>query len=87
MIRARLIALFGEGDNFTLAVAERMKEIMIEEARLGRKEEYMSLTGLAHLFHRAEGKLTNKMRSVLTAREQLDHHDQALIESVSSVCF
>ena len=90
MIRARLVTLFGEDESFTLTIARQMKARMIEDARLGRKEEYMSHTGLALLFRQAGGKQTERMSSVLTAEEQhLEDHDkldQAVLECFSSVC-
>ena len=42
-----------------------MKELMITDLRSGRKEECNSAAGLALLFDRVGGKLTEKMGDVI----------------------
>ena len=62
MIRDRLVELFGENQQFTIEMAEKMKKLMIEDLTNNRKEEYMSKVGLALLFDRSGGKITEEMR-------------------------
>ena len=65
MIVKRLQNLFGEDPQFTEERAQRMKEVMLEDLHANRKEEYMSAVGLAVLFRRSGGKLTEKMRDLV----------------------
>ena len=78
MIRDRLINLFGENSQFTVEMALKMKEKMLEDLRADppRKEEYTSAMGIAVLFDRAGGKMTEKMSEAIAKVElQKPHHD------------
>ena len=65
MIKQRLVNLFGEDPQFTIERAKRMHEVMIEDMSNGRKEEYMSEAGIALLFDRSGGKITETMRDLI----------------------
>ena len=60
MIRDRLVDVFGEDAQFTVEIGQKMKDLMLEDLRCGRKEEYMSADRLTLLFDRAGGKVTEK---------------------------
>ena len=59
-----------------------MKELMLKDLHENRKEEYMSSTGLALLFDRAGGQLTNKMSEVIAKEEPKMVHVQQLIAEI-----
>ena len=82
MIRDRLIDVFGWSKAFTLEIAAEMKEKMLEDLREGRKEEYMSEVGLALLFDRAGGKLTEKMSDVIASVETENYRHDELIAQI-----
>ena len=82
MIRDRLIEVFGWSKAFTLQIADEMKEKMLEDLREGRKEEYMSEVGLALLFDRAGGKLTEKMSDVIASVETENYRHEELIAQI-----
>ncbi|CAI8022165.1 hypothetical protein GBAR_LOCUS13038 [Geodia barretti] len=82
MIQERLVNLFGDLDIFTLSVAEGMKKVMIDDLTHNRKEEYMSKMGLAVLFDRAGGSLTESMRDVIEEVEVQDALHQHLLRKV-----
>ena len=82
MIKDRLENMFGEHAQFTLAIADSMKKKMVEDLRSGRKEEYMSKVGLAILFDRAGGKLTEKMADSISATQVQNPHHERLIAEV-----
>ena len=69
MIVKRLQNLFGEDQQFTEERAQRMKEVMLEDLHANRKEEYMSAVGLAVLFDRSGGHLTEKMSEAVAKVE------------------
>ena len=85
MVLERLSHLFGEKEAFTLTIAEKMKEVMIEDLRSNRKEEYMSKVGLAILFDRAGGSLTESMRDSIANEET--HHElhRRLLDDVRKI--
>ena len=85
MIRDRLVNVFGEHDQFTLEIAEKMKETMLEDLRLGRKEEYMSDVGVALLFDRSGGKLTEDMSDVIAGSEVQDLRHKQLIDEIRAL--
>ena len=68
MIQKRLVDLFGEDSQFTRALAAKMKEVMVEDLSINRKEEYMSKAGLTLLFDRSGGKITAKMRDEIESK-------------------
>ena len=65
MIKDALVQNFGEDEQFTLEIGTKMKELMLEDLRENRKEEYQSCFGLAMLFDRAGGQLTGLMAKVM----------------------
>ena len=79
MIVERLQNLFGEDPQFTIKIAKKMKEMMLEDLHANRKEEYMSAVGLAVLFDRSGGKMTEKMCDVIAKVER------RTLTSISSV--
>ena len=82
MIVTRLKNLFGEDPQFTIERGTRMKEVMLEDLHKNIKEEYMSAAGLAMLFDRSGGHLTEKMAEVLTKEEPTRAHAQVLIAEI-----
>ena len=85
MIVKRLIQLFGEDPQFTEETAKKMKEVMIQDLKKNRKEEYMSEIGLAILLDRAGGKLTPKMQKIIEQAEVEGAHEVKLIEEVRKI--
>ena len=65
MIRDRLVELFGIDPQFTIEQAEKMHQVIIQDLTNNRKEEYMSKVGLALLFDRSGGKITEEMRDTI----------------------
>ena len=65
MIRDRLVELFGIDLQFTIEQAEKMHQVIIQDLTNNRKEEYMSKVGLALLFDRSGGKITEEMRDTI----------------------
>ena len=65
MIRQALINNFGTDPQFTLDMGTKMKELMLDDMRSNRKEEYQSTFGLSVLFDRAGGQLTEAMSEVI----------------------
>ena len=82
MIVDRLENVFGKDPQFTEDMAMKMKELMLTDVRSGRKEEYNSATGLALLFDRAGGKLTEKMSDVISSVAMKSEYHKDLIEEV-----
>lgn len=85
MIKDRLVQVFGKNDQFTEDMATKMKAVIIDDLTNDRKEEYMSEAGLAILFDRAGGKLTDQMRSVVMAVELYANAHQNLIREVRKI--
>ena len=85
MVKRRLVNLFGEHHQFTLEMAGKMKEKMLEDLRSDRKEEYMSKVGLAILFDRAGGKLTEAMSDVIAGVDVHNPHHEKLIADIREV--
>ena len=85
MIIDRLVNVFGEHDQFTLEIGQQMKDKMLEDLRSGRKEEYMSDVGLALLFDRSGGKLTEDMSDVIAKSEVKNFHHQKLIDEIRAL--
>ena len=82
MIITRLKELFGSNPQFNEEIAGQMKEVMLDDLRNNRKEEYMSEAGLALLFDRSGGKLTEQMRDVVCAMDAGNGLEKMLIEEV-----
>ncbi len=84
MILARMNELYGEDPQFNLARAQEMKEVMLQDLRSERKEEYMSLVGLALLFDRAGGALTEVMRDAINKMELNSPHAENLLSDIKA---
>ena len=84
MIVDRMVALFGEDPQFTLKIADKMKHKMLEDLNAvpPRKEEYMSGVGLALLFDRSGGKLTEKMSEAIAEVNLKEPHHNAIIAEI-----
>ncbi|XP_038073801.1 uncharacterized protein LOC119741921 [Patiria miniata] len=85
MIRLQLIELYGNDPQFTLDQAHKMKEAMLEDLRNNRKEEYMSEVGLALLFDRAGGKVTEKMRDIIEKMKLNNVHAERMLSEVREI--
>ena len=82
MIIQTLIEFFGENDDFTEERADEMKTVMIQDLKVNRKEEYTSKVGLALLYDRAGGKITEKMRDEIEKVQVTEAHSKQLIAEV-----
>ena len=85
MIRDRLVNLFGKDPQFTIEMAQKMKETMIADLTNNRKEEYMSKVGLALLFDRSGGKITEDMRDIIEKMELKSAASEKLIEETRAI--
>ena len=86
MIVERMVDLFGPDDQFTPEMAEKMKTKMIDDLVVEkRKEEYMSKVGLAMLFDRAGGKMTEHMRDSIAQVEVHKERHKQLIREIRDV--
>jgi len=82
MIIDRMENLFGKCDQFTEQIAMNMKEQMLLDVRSGRKEEYNSAAGLALLFDRSGGKMTEQMADAITKVEDKSSYHKDLIDEI-----
>jgi len=82
MIQQKLNNQFGDHPHFSEVVALAMKKKMLEDLRAQRKEEYMSKCGLAMLYDRAGGKLTEHMSEAITNDQLKSPHAIALIAEI-----
>lgn len=82
MIKQRLINVFGKDPQFNLTITGRMREIILEDLHAERKEEYMSMFGLALLFDRAGGSLTGAMSESMAGAKLNNLHGEKLIEVI-----
>ncbi|CAG2220393.1 unnamed protein product [Mytilus edulis] len=82
MVVTKLVNYFGENEDFTIERANLMKEVMLEDLRANRKEEYMSKCGLAVLFDRAGGKLTDEIRDEIANDPIKTPHGQNLLKEI-----
>ncbi|KAJ7381110.1 hypothetical protein OS493_004708 [Desmophyllum pertusum] len=85
MITARLKNLFGEDPQFTEERGQRMKEVMLEDLHKNIKEEYMSTVGIAMLFDRSGGHLTEQMSKVIAEAKPKTAHGQELIAEIRAM--
>ena len=85
MVLARLKNLFGDHGTFDISIAVKMKKLMIDDLSKNRKEEYMSEMGLALLFDRAGGSLTQAMRDVIEKVGVEAAHHQSLLGQVREI--
>jgi len=82
MIAKRLQNLFGNDPQFTEEMGKKMKAKMLEDLHANRKEEYMSEVGMAVLFDRSGGKLTEKMQKVVAQVELKSAHAKNLLAEI-----
>ena len=82
MIRDRLVDLFGENEQFTVEMALKMKEKMVEDLRHNNKKEYMTGPGIALLFDRSGGKMTPKMVNAMAEVEVERNHHKVIIGEI-----
>lgn len=82
MIQAKLVKTFGEDEQFTEEIGKAMIEKMLEDLHENIKEEYHSVFGLAMLFDRAGGKLTEEMSEVIIKGKSAHAHIEELIKEV-----
>ena len=82
-----LVALFGENPTFTMEIALRMKEKMLGDLKShpSIKEEYASEMGLALLFNRSGGQLTEKMSQAIAKVEDKQQHHKAIIIEIKKL--
>ncbi|KAJ7385894.1 hypothetical protein OS493_013930 [Desmophyllum pertusum] len=62
-----------------------MKEVMLEDLHKNIKEEYMSAVGIAMLFDRSGGHLTEQMSEVITQHKPKTAHAQELIAEIRAM--
>lgn len=84
MIKMRLDSEFGSHPEFTLELANKMKEVMLSHAREGKREEYNSTVGLAMLFDQAGGHLTEDMAEVVAKSVSNDRYIEGLIKEIKN---
>lgn len=82
MLIDRLTNLFGEDPQFNEKIAGQMKEKILEDLHKGRKEEYMSKVGIALLFDRSGGQLTEKMSEVIMLAKAAEPHHEVIIAEI-----
>ena len=82
MLKDRLTNLFGENPLFNDNICGEMKEQMLQDLRQGVKEEYHSGAGIAFLFDRSGGKLTEKMGEILAQQKAKLPHHEILIKEI-----
>ena len=85
MIVDNLKGSYGDNPDFTLDRAEKMKQVMIEDLRKGRKEEYSSKMGVANLYDRSGGKLTAEMAEVISTIELKLENNIKLLDEVREI--
>ena len=86
MIRDRLCELFGQGGvDCSDKIAKNMQKEILKDLTAGIKEEYMSAHGVALLYDRAGGKLTEQMSDVMAKVELNSHHANTLIKEVRAI--
>ena len=82
MIITALTNHYGKDPQFNDEIAGKMKEQMLLDLRGGRKEEYMSKVGIALLFDRSGGKMTEAMCDEIAKIEPKKVHHQELIDEI-----
>lgn len=82
MIQNKLMTMFGPLEEFTMMRAQIMQQVMISNLRQGRREEYMSRVGMALLFQRAGGQLTDRMVVAINTCDLGSKHHKSLIEGI-----
>jgi Ca2+-binding EF-hand superfamily protein len=82
MVVDRLTNLFGEDPQFTLERGQAMLEMMLDDLRNGRKEEYMSKVGVAVLFDRSGGEITGEMADSIAQEKPKSLHTNELLAEI-----
>ena len=86
LVLERLKDLFGENEQFTEELAANMLTQMKKDLADNNKEEYMSEIGLAMLFEKSGGHLTEKLRDrVLQEEENHTSKHKPLINEVRKI--
>jgi len=85
MIRDHLISYFGEYSGFTDEICQQMKLMIETDLSNKRKEEYQSAVGIAVLFRRCGGKLTEKMLKKITKCNDRNLHHIDLKNQVKKI--
>ena len=84
MIKGRLVNVYGNNPQFTIEMAKKMKAKIMEDLQSSppRKEEYQSPMGIAILFDRAGGKLTEHMSEVIAKTKLKDPQHKIFIQEI-----
>jgi hypothetical protein len=82
MILQKLKNVFGANTDFTVDIASKMQKRMLEDLRNSVKEDYMSKVGLAMLYDRSGGKLTESMGQILVNQKNLSAKQEHLLGEV-----
>ena len=84
MVKDRLVNVFGENPLFTIDMAKKMKQTIMDDLRSEppRKEEYQSPVGIAMLFDRSGGKLTAAMSDEIAKKKVKEPHHEVLIAEI-----
>merc|ERR1711962_445501 len=85
MILQKLENVFGKNAHFTIEQAEEMQKHMLEDLNNGIKEEYMSNAGLAMLYDRSGGKLTEEMMEVIINQKNLTVKQEHILKEVRKI--
>ena len=85
MIQDQLVNVFGPNPQFTIERAEKMHKVMVQDLISSRKEEYFSKAGLAMLFERSGGKITDKMRVIIDQMKTKSVKNEMLIAEVRGI--
>lgn len=81
-IALKLKEVFGDDPQFTVEMGDEMRSQMEMKAAEGLKEEYNSNVGLAKLFKRAGGELTEEMIEAIHRAEDKCPHINSLIAQI-----
>lgn len=86
MVKDRLTYLFGPDKQFTEEMGQKMVEKMLEDLNSvpPRKEEYQSAMGIAILFDRSGGSLTQQMADAIAKVKLHSVHQQELIDEIKA---
>merc|ERR1712060_814613 len=85
MILMKLREWFGENDQFTLDMAKKMQDTMLQNQINNRKEEYNSHAGLAMLFDQSDGKMTEEMAMTVAENSRSTKYIEGLIGEVKAM--
>lgn len=85
LIVDRLEQLFGDDPSFNDETATAMKAEIMNDLHAGRKEEYTSSTGIAMLYQRATGTITETMTEVILTEKAHCPHQQRLLDESKKI--